>query len=295
MSKTNISLKSHLLKSDNEEYISPVTSTDTVYMGEQKLTDILNSLESGGGVDTSQIITKIDNIDNSIGEPTDVAGTQSTGTINGKLNKIIANTENINFEEGAEIKNILGTTSDSDATSSSGTVNGKLNKIITNTENINFEEGTEIKNILGNTSDSGATSSTGSISGKLNKLITLLNGFSNSDIDNIISLIGTSESSSTTSLFGLLNRGIIKSVQRGRSSIQTSGGSTPNYAEPVINKVDTTKSIVLLNGGGGSNGEHISPYLYSLSSTRIVIGVDNRSDFANISYGIVSWQVIEFY
>lgn len=76
MSKTNIRLKSHLLKSDNGEYISPVASTDSIYMGEQKLTDILNSLESGNGVDTSQIITKIDNIDNSIGETTDVHGTQ---------------------------------------------------------------------------------------------------------------------------------------------------------------------------------------------------------------------------
>lgn len=182
----DLNLKPGICSNGNGDNISPITSTSTVYRNNKKLDDILANKASIEPLNEEGIIISVENesieevlnsihdntenIKTSLGSTTDSTATSSTGTVNGKLNKIIANTENINFEEGTEIKNILGTTSDSSATSSTGTINGKLNELLKLLNGFSNEDIENIKSSLGVYNDSNKNT----IFSKLNSIITNL-------------------------------------------------------------------------------------------------------------------------
>lgn len=92
MSTINVTLKQGIVKNEIGESISPITSTDTVYMGNQKLTDILSS---SGSIDFSEVTEMLDNISSNIGTTSDIGGTSTSGSMNAKLNASLKNEQNI--------------------------------------------------------------------------------------------------------------------------------------------------------------------------------------------------------
>lgn len=151
----------------------------------------------------------------------------------------------------------------------------------------------EQKANLDNLSNVARESSPKNIENTINTMNTKLSSVaietSPKNIENLIKSINTKISNTTN---------IIKSVQRGvRNFTSTSSQSIS------ISTINPQKSIVILNGGVDQNVQSsigiivtsATPYLLSLSSSSISIGISvyNGSSWANTLP--VSWQVIEFY
>lgn len=236
MSSQTINFKQGICKTQNDEPVSPIASTETIYRGSEKLSDILdkklsvtitNDEELNVGIDTDSIIDKINEVESIIGETDNSGGDETTGTIFAKLNKIINDLKELT---GIDL-NIdgLGQTTDSDATNNSGTVFGKLNKLITDSTEIsssvnnintnvtqlptkidevsskleeivsglNTDELESIKSSLGLTNDSNATNITGSIFGKLNKILSDYTTARAAAIDEIKNFVKSSSSANS--------------------------------------------------------------------------------------------------
>lgn len=236
MSSQTINFKQGICKTQNDEPVSPIASTETIYRGSEKLSDILdkklsvtitNDEELNVGIDTDSIIDKINEVESIIGETDNSGGDETTGTIFAKLNKIINDLKELT---GIDL-NIdgLGQTTDSGATNNSGTVFGKLNKLITDSTKIsssvnaintnvtqlptkidevsskleeiisgfNSDELESIKSSLGLTNDSNATNITGSIFGKLNKILSDYTTARAAAIDEIKNFVKSSSSANS--------------------------------------------------------------------------------------------------
>lgn len=128
-------------------------------------------------------------------------------------------------------------------------------------------------------------------------------------IDNAV---GTPDSpAGTGTIFGLLKRGMVKSVQRGVRKFNASNNATIS-----ISAINPSKAVVILNSSteaGASNFfasnsyqakgvQNESSYLVSLGATSLTISPcslvtnngSNASDWDR-NYGSTSWQVIEYY
>ena len=91
------------------------------------------------------------------------------------------------------------------------------------------------------------------------------------------------QSDKDNSHFNFQSSIVVKSIQRG--IIYASGSGTTEYdATVAISKVDVTKTIVLLNGGGKSDSS--LPYLISLSPNEIIVRA--------LRNWKTSYQVIEY-
>lgn len=111
-----VNLKAGICKDSNNQAISPVTSSRTVYNDDgnsvfNNIETITNELNTKATVETlndetlvninqETIISIINNINNDIGETADTGGNESSGSVYAKLNKILENLttviENIN-------------------------------------------------------------------------------------------------------------------------------------------------------------------------------------------------------
>ena len=89
----------------------------------------------------------------------------------------------------------------------------------------------------------------------------------------------------------------VKSVQRGVANLgrtyDYSGGYDYGGANISISSINPNKSIVILNGGICMSSWTADGYLYSLTSTSLVIRCPKWPDDDRTSPA--SWQVIEFY
>ena len=108
----------------------------------------------------------------------------------------------------------------------------------------------------------------------------------------------------TDTIFGLLKRGMVKSVQRGVVSFSQNANKTVN-----ISAVNPSKTIVILKsdveaGASVSDTERFAKVnkcsiLQSLSSGNFIVTppflLTPASFGVDYNYGKVSWQVIEFY
>ena len=81
----------------------------------------------------------------------------------------------------------------------------------------------------------------------------------------------------------------VKSVQRGYIN-PIKGGEFVEY-NITINNINVDKSIVIINGGGGTVDSVKPGTLKGISSTSITISVP----YVYNKYNDLSWQVIEFY
>lgn len=93
----------------------------------------------------------------------------------------------------------------------------------------------------------------------------------------------------------LLNRGAVKSVQRGYVSISTSGGGTSQHIN--ISAVDPNKAIVAVSSEMTNSGDVVAEVVaYNLTSTGFQIKARHNFGASSQKLGIfASWQVIEFY
>lgn len=81
---------------------------------------------------------------------------------------------------------------------------------------------------------------------------------------------------------------VIKSIQRGYFY------STASTYAITISPVDTSKTVVLINGGigyGGPSNSAILPYFYSITPNVLTIAPGGYGGTGN---GYISWQLIEF-
>ena len=94
-----------------------------------------------------------------------------------------------------------------------------------------------------------------------------------------------------TPLNELIEKGVIKSIQRGNFTINNNVGNTNTIN---INNVNPNKCFVILNGtssGGSDNTADAS--LYDIDDSHIVLRCFASGTTHEVSY--ISWQVIEFY
>ena len=164
-------------------------------------------------IDTIKTNTdKIDGIKSTIGSTGDTNGSNTGGSIMGKLNKVINNTTNVNTINSnvnnvntkvSSIQTTIGDADDTGGSTTDGSVMGKLNKAISNTNsigtintNINTIDNnidtintktTNIETKIGATADTGGSSTTGSLMSKINKLL--------SDLSSHISLFNSTRAS----------------------------------------------------------------------------------------------------
>ena len=247
MSSQTITLKQGICKTQDDEPVSPITSTETIYRGNEKLSDILdtklsvtitNEEEINVGIDTDTIIDKINEVESIIGETDNSGGDSTTGTIFAKLNKIITSINeltglDLSIEGLDDIVNNIGTTSDSEASNNTGTVMGKLNKVIDNTSNINIDGIDNVTTLLGTTSDSDATNNTGTVMGKLNKVIDNTENIDISNIGEISTLLGTTSDSEASNNSGTISGKINKLLT--------------DYTSERANSIDLIKSMLEAN------------------------------------------------
>lgn len=167
-----------------------------------KLDDIDYNITNNTNVKLTELEKKIDNINSDIGETFDLEGSNNSGSVNAKLNKVI--NDNISLQESINTANKnIGSKIDVIGSTTEGTIYGKLNSIISSIKKLSDEDIESIKTLLGNyddeslntvfsklneildvsnvvkntigiTSDTGATSSSGTVNGKLNKIITTI-------------------------------------------------------------------------------------------------------------------------
>lgn len=106
-----------------------------------------------------------------------------------------------------------------------------------------------------------------------------------STVNSINSKIGTSGTTGSTTLFGLLGRGMVKSVQSGY--LKYSGNE--KFKKITFSPVDLRKSIAINNGAGsGANYRNSPTWITEFTSNSLTInGID--------TYWETFWQVIEFY
>ena len=93
----------------------------------------------------------------------------------------------------------------------------------------------------------------------------------------------------------LLNKGAVKSVQRGNVSISASGGGTAQYIN--ISAVDPNKAIVAVSSEMSNGGDVVAEAVaYNLTSTSFKIDARHNSGASSQKLAVfASWQVIEFY
>lgn len=93
----------------------------------------------------------------------------------------------------------------------------------------------------------------------------------------------------------LLNRGAVKSVQRGYVSISAGGGGTAQRIN--ISAVDPNKALVSVSSELSHGGEVVSEAVaHSLTSTSFQIDARHNSSASSQKLSVfASWQVIEFY
>lgn len=111
------------------------------------------------------------------------------------------------------------------------------------------------------------------------------------DVVNVINgKIGTSSDITNSSLFGAINKGVVKSVQRG--TVSSGSSATINIT---ISAVDVNKSIVLCYASNtttsGASGNRAANCKLVDATTIMLYSTHST----NITYPDYNWQVIEFY
>ncbi len=122
-----------------------------------------------------------------------------------------------------------------------------------------------------------------------------------STVNSINSKIGTSGTTGSTTLFGLLGRGMVKSVQRGQfgdnalTKSEQIGAYTYYYKDITISSVNISKSIVLINTSFGNSTPVQASNAKLLNST--TLRIYNTYNYNPDRHYIqnANWQVIEFY
>lgn len=214
----------------------------------------------------------LDELNQKLGVNTDAAsGTSLFAKVNSLLNTVANHVAAWTSARAAKLDNLdnIGATSDTGGSTTAGTVLAKLNALLTSWTSTRAGY---IDNIRSYTITNNTASKTGVLSAKLAYIISLLEN-------------------ATYGLSAIKSNGVIKSIQRGTSSI---GRNRVNIA---ISEVDIAKAIVLIDGAGvdgsSSSTSGGSPYLADFSSTNLAIspGYASGGSYALHSF---SWQVIEF-
>ncbi len=89
----------------------------------------------------------------------------------------------------------------------------------------------------------------------------------------------------------LLNKGAVKSIQKGVSALKNSSSNSIAKANIQINKIEPEKSLVILTGIASWH-ESTSIKQVNLEEESLVISTQTLN---NIYSGYIFWQVIEFY
>lgn len=99
----------------------------------------------------------------------------------------------------------------------------------------------------------------------------------------------------TGGILSLLNKGAVKSVQRGYVSISASGGGTAQHIN--ISAVDPNKALVAVSSELSHGGNVVTEAVaYNLTSTGFQIDARHNSSASSQKLDVfASWQVIEFY
>ncbi|UWO25298.1 hypothetical protein NQ534_02045 [Marvinbryantia formatexigens DSM 14469] len=256
---------------------------------------------------TDEIKTSTDRI----GAADDTGGSETAGTVMGKLNKLISDlvshmtawtatragyidtiktdvaavkTDVAEAKNGTdEIKTStdrIGAADDTGGSETAGTVMGKLNKLISDlVSHMTAWTATRagyidtIKTDAEAAKSSTAVNNTGSATGTLSQKLT-----------HVIELLTSGDVGNR--LDELVAKGAVKSVQRGIATTinqMNNQGNTDYYTTVNIGTINPEKSIVLLE-----SAYFQSAILLEVGSSSIKIGTDTEGT-------AVSWQVIEFY
>ncbi|EET60362.1 hypothetical protein BRYFOR_07558 [Marvinbryantia formatexigens DSM 14469] len=246
-----------------------------------------------------------------IGAADDTGGSETAGTVMGKLNKLISDlvshmtawtatragyidtiktdvaavkTDVAEAKNGTdEIKTStdrIGAADDTGGSETAGTVMGKLNKLISDlVSHMTAWTATRagyidtIKTDAEAAKSSTAVNNTGSATGTLSQKLT-----------HVIELLTSGDVGNR--LDELVAKGAVKSVQRGIATTinqMNNQGNTDYYTTVNIGTINPEKSIVLLE-----SAYFQSAILLEVGSSSIKIGTDTEGT-------AVSWQVIEFY
>ena len=214
----------------------------------------------------------LDEVNQKVGVNTDAAsGTSLFAKVNSLLNTVANHVAAWTSTRAAKLDNLdnIGATSDTGGSTTAGTVLAKLNALLTSWTSTRAGY---IDNIRSYTITNNTASKTGVLSAKLAYIISLLEN-------------------ATYGLSAIKSNGVIKSIQRGTSSINR---TSVNIA---ISEVDIAKAIVLIDGAGvygsSSSTSGSSPYLADFSSTNLTIDPGYTSGTSYVPHSF-SWQVIEF-
>ena len=179
-----------------------------------KLDDIDYNITNNTNVKLTELEKKIDNINSDIGETFDLEGSNNSGSVNAKLNKVI--NDNISLQESINTANKnIGSKIDVIGSTTEGTIYGKLNKIISDTDGIN--------SIIGDNSDNNDNS----LYGKLNSIISSIKKLSDEDIESIKTLLGNYDDESLNTVFSKLNEILdVSNIVKNTIGITSDTGGT---------------------------------------------------------------------
>lgn len=234
-------------------------------------------------VSTKTIADSIKKDTDRIGTTGDTGGSTSAGTVMGKLNKLLtdllAHVKIWNSTRAGYIDTIktstdkMGTKGDTGGSATEGTVFGKLNALISNLithmESWTITRAGYIDIINTSTKTNNTASETGNLSQKMSHIINLIK-----------------------------NKGTVKSVQRGVTTLQN---SLNGAAQVSISSVNPSKCLVILDGSiqpSAITDMAYTPYVYALAATQLTIKANDETMTTAqpvLDKAKISWQIVEFY